>query len=53
MLKNKDLQMFHLFSLKLNKYKYVVVNHLKLWVAVPKHNFKPVKIKLGEKRVNK
>ena len=42
MFKHQDLQMF---TLKLNNYR-VIFTHLKLWVAVARHNFKWVKFEL-------
>ena len=34
-----------MFGIKLNKYD-IIFTHLKLWVAVARHNFKWVKIKI-------
>ena len=43
-LKFKD---FKMFGLKFNKFEILVIfSHLKLWIALKRHNFKCVKIKI-------
>ena len=36
-----------MFGLKLNKQLWVIINHLRLWIAMAKHNLKWLKIYLN------